>query len=190
MQNKRFFFCDLETTGLLPLLHEIIEIGFIVTDHELKEISSFSRVIKPKKDPLWQEVSYKMHERSGLLDDIPIKGVSLDHAIQDAKHFLRQNGLSEETDPETKLTRGTDPLCGSSVHFDREFLKINASTLLQLFSHRNIDVSTIRELVFRWHPKGPLFFEEDISPTHRVLDDLRATIATLRACRPFFIQSL
>jgi len=47
------------------------------------------------------------------------------------------------------------PMCGSSVHFDRSFLAA-VPHLVNVFSYRNIDISTIKELL----KLNPLFKEE------------------------------
>lgn len=63
---------DIETTGLDPHLDAILEIGAILTDIDLKEISRFHAIyslplfIRKKMDPYVTE----MHVRNGLLDEI------------------------------------------------------------------------------------------------------------------------
>lgn len=187
--DLRFFFIDLETSGLQPILHDILEIGCIVTDHKLCVLDTFERVIKPKKQPIFDDSAYKMHTTNGLLDDIAVKGISLEHAAQDLMHFLRKNHIREWWSKEDGRKKGVDPICGASVHFDREFLKQHTPQVLDLFSHRNIDVSTVRDLVYRWHPQGLELFGEPRYTTHRALDDLRNTIDTLAAIRPLFTLS-
>ncbi|MBZ2279788.1 oligoribonuclease, partial [Buchnera aphidicola] len=47
----------------------------------------------------------------------------------------------------------TSPMCGNSVHQDRRFLLKYMPNLEKYFYYRNIDVSTIKELAYRWNPK-------------------------------------
>ena len=44
------------------------------------------------------------------------------------------------------------PLAGSSVHFDRTWLTEWMPQLAALTSYRNVDVSTLKELLARWSP--------------------------------------
>jgi len=49
-REKNLVFCDVETTGLDPEIHEIIEVACIVADGKtLKEINSFEAKIKPQR---------------------------------------------------------------------------------------------------------------------------------------------
>ena len=49
MRKHNLAFIDIETTGLNPLQHEIIEIGCVISDRNLKVIEEFELKIKPKK---------------------------------------------------------------------------------------------------------------------------------------------
>jgi len=46
--NGSIVFIDLETTGLDPEYHEIIDIAIVITDNKLDEITSFRRLVMPK----------------------------------------------------------------------------------------------------------------------------------------------
>ena len=49
MQNKPFVFLDLETTGLNPSIHEVIEIGAIMVEGiSLQPLSTFNMKVKPE----------------------------------------------------------------------------------------------------------------------------------------------
>jgi oligoribonuclease len=45
------------------------------------------------------------------------------------------------------------PMCGSSVGFDRNFLRANMPALEDWFHYRSIDVSTIREIASMVNPR-------------------------------------
>lgn len=47
ISKKRYGFIDLETTGLVPGYHEVIEIGLIITDERFNEITRFDEKVKP-----------------------------------------------------------------------------------------------------------------------------------------------
>jgi oligoribonuclease len=75
------------------------------------------------------------------------------------------------------------PLCGNSICFDRRFLIRYMPKLDTYLSYRNVDVSSIKELVRRWLP-GRVQVPEKQS-AHRALDDIRESIDELRLYRRF-----
>lgn len=84
----------------------------------------------------------------------------------------------EKMDPAIKHT----PLAGSTIPFDRRWLREHMPKLEGLFSHRHVDVSTITELAKRWQPEiyelRPRSTDE-----HRALADVRGSIELLRFYR-------
>jgi oligoribonuclease (3'-5' exoribonuclease) len=83
------------------------------------------------------------------------------------------------------------PLAGSTVGFDRRFLKEHMKSLEAMFSYRSIDVSSLVELAKRWAPeiyeKRP---KAENGAAHRALADVRESINYLRYFREVgFIKS-
>ena len=74
-------------------------------------------------------------------------------------------------------------MCGNSICQDRRFLHRLMPVLEQYFHYRNLDVSSVKELVNRWYDDKPAFDKE---PTHLALDDIRDSIAELRYYRENF----
>jgi oligoribonuclease len=76
------------------------------------------------------------------------------------------------------------PLCGNSICQDRRFLYRYMPRLEAFLHYRNLDVSSIKELVVRWRP--------DIADTfvktggHRALDDILDSIEELKFYREHF----
>jgi oligoribonuclease len=74
------------------------------------------------------------------------------------------------------------PLAGSTIPFDRRWLRQHLTRFEGLFSHRSIDVSSITELARRW---APIAYE--LRPRggelHRALSDIRGSIDLLRYYR-------
>lgn len=58
--------------------------------------------------------------------------------------------------------------------------------LERYFHYRNLDVSTLKELVARWAPELKGGFSKQ--STHLALDDIRDSIAELRYYREHFIR--
>jgi oligoribonuclease len=83
------------------------------------------------------------------------------------------------------VKKGHSPLCGNSIHQDRRFL-VKQMPLLEEFVHyRNIDVSTLKELVKRWKPSILPGFKK--SGSHKALDDILESIAEMKYYREHFL---
>jgi oligoribonuclease len=78
-------------------------------------------------------------------------------------------------------TERSSPLCGNSIHHVRRFLARYMPRFDSYLHYRNIDVSTIKELVRRWYPNGPS--APDKKHAHLALDDIRESIEELRFYR-------
>jgi oligoribonuclease len=172
---------DIETTGLKPRTDSILEIAAVVTSDSLEELAFYDSVIRHDVDTdvlrsLADSVVSKMHEDNGLWLDVakassPICDV-MDRITDMTKSFLK---------PGQRVT-----LAGNSIHFDREFLKESgaATTFFSLCSHRHLDVSAIKEAVYRWaEPRPP---KGDIA--HRALADCRSSIAEMSLLRKKYFQ--
>jgi len=74
------------------------------------------------------------------------------------------------------------PLAGNSVHQDRAFLRRYMPRLHDFLHYRNVDVSTVKELVRRWSP-DLLGRAPSKTGQHRALDDLHESIRELQFYR-------
>lgn len=163
---------DIETTGLDPETGYLLEVGCIITDDALNEVARISFLIDngvPVDDLIDMSGSFvrEMHTENGLWHALRAgSGLSID----DVEWKMRQIVVKHGDDKH--------PLCGSSVHFDRSWLKKHMAGLEAALHYRNIDVSTIKELYRRFCPDEPAF--EGSGKKHRVLDDLDNSIAELR----------
>lgn len=161
---------DLETTGLDPEDHVILELGMIVTDDDLNEQAHVSWIVKPGNARYLKQMNdfvRGMHTKNKLLEKVMF-GAYAAEVEQSAIKWL-----------ETQM-HGVDhwQLAGSSIHFDRAFLRRHMSLLEARFHYRMIDVSSFKEMVRRWMPCA---FEArpTLDVTHRVIDDCRDSIAEL-----------
>lgn len=169
---------DIESTSLDERDGHLLEVAFVVTDDALRERAYTSVVLKPVgveisevKMPL---VVREMHEKSGLLDDVALRGRPLvDGEAHLAQWFADVFGNVEDL---RKV-----PLAGSTVAFDRRWLRHHTPKLEALFSYRSIDVSALTELALRWSPAvhndRP---KKDAGVSHRALDDARQSVEVLR----------
>ena len=69
-------------------------------------------------------------------------------------------------------------MCGNSISHDRRFLVRYMPELANFFHYRNIDVSSVKELVKRWKPE--LVESIDKNGNHRALADVYESIKELK----------
>lgn len=85
-------------------------------------------------------------------------------------------------EPKFETPMSQVPLAGSTVSFDRRWLKQHMPALEGLFSYRSIDVSTITELAKRFAP-AVYAARPKAGAAHRALTDVRESINYLRYYR-------
>ena|SRR5258708_2713107 len=171
--NERLIWLDLEMTGLDPERHAIIEIGCAVTDSDLHVIAEGPTLAisqPPAVLALMDPWCVKQHGNSGLTQRVKDSKVTIQDAERNTLEFLKRY-----------CKPNMSPLCGNSIGQDRRFLVRYMPKLNEFFHYRNIDVSSIKELVRRWYP--PKFQAPLKRSTHHVLDDIRESIAELRHYR-------
>jgi oligoribonuclease len=161
---------DCEMTGLDIENDALVEIAVLVTDAQLNVLGTgVDLVIKCEADKLanMQQVVIDMHTNSGLIKEIP-NGTSLEKADEAIIAYLKKYAPVE----------GKSPLAGNSVYVDRAFIARDLPLLNKYLHYRTIDVSTIKELARRWHPKT-YFSAPAKDGNHRALGDIRDSIAEL-----------
>jgi len=110
------------------------------------------------------------HTASGLVERVRASSYSLESASRETIDFLKP-----------WIEPGKSPMCGNSIGQDRRFMVKYMPELEAYFHYRNIDVSTIKELVKRWQPSVSHGFSKQ--GAHLALDDIRESIAELRYYR-------
>lgn len=177
-KDLNLIWIDLEMTGLDPERDHIIEIATIVTDSELNTLAEGPVLAVHQSDEVlagMDEWNTSHHGNSGLTDRVRQSKVSVRDAELQTIAFLR-----EYVDP------GKSPICGNSIGQDRRFLVKEMQELEAYFHYRNLDVSTLKELVRRWRPELLDGFSKQGS--HLALDDTRESIEELRYYREVFIK--
>ncbi|WMY96590.1 MAG: oligoribonuclease [Arsenophonus sp.] len=179
MLNKNnLIWIDLEMTGLDPEKNRIIEIATVVTNSKLNILAEGPVIsIKQSEKQLlfMNEWNQKIHNKSGL-----IKKVQL------SKYDEKKAELATISFLEKWVPIGVSPICGNSVAQDRRFLFKYMPTLEKYFHYRYLDVSSLKELVFRWKPSILIGFTK--KETHRALADIKESIAELAYYRKNFIN--
>ena len=172
--NDRLVWIDCEMTGLDVSVDQLVEVAVVITDFELAIIDpGFNVVINPDQSALDNMGDFvrQMHESSGLLEAIP-DGVTLAEAQDLVLEYIRK----------FVPTAQHAPLAGNTIGTDRAFL---ARYMPQVDSHlhyRNVDVSSIKELVRRWLPR--IYFNApEKNGGHRALADILESIRELEYYR-------
>lgn len=164
---------DLETTGLDVEQRTILEIATIVTDKNLNILEQGPDLVVHQPDEILASMDpwcIKQHAATGLVDASRTSTVSLKQAEDETLTFLRKHCPAKMC-----------PLSGNSICFDRRFLIRHMPRINAFLNYRNVDVSSIKELVFRWKPGVNEQLEKN--STHRALDDIRESIEELRLYR-------
>jgi len=168
---------DLEMTGLDPVEDTIIEIATIITDIDLNIVELGPEYVIHQSDNVldnmndWCKVH---HKKSGLTEHVKKSKINIEQAEADTLSFVKQY-----------VKEGETPLCGNSIHQDRTFLKEHMNTLDNYLHYRNIDISSIKELAFRWYPDFPKFVKKG---NHTALDDIKESIDELKYYRKHFFK--
>ncbi|CAM9619897.1 unnamed protein product [Phaeothamnion confervicola] len=136
---------DMEMTGLLPDTDRVIEVAMVVTDAQLNIVAEGPVLVVHQPDSVLDGMDHwnkSTHAKSGLIDKV--RASTLDEAAVEARliEFLKEHVAS-----------GISPMCGNSICQDRRFMARWLPKLEAYFHYRNVDVSTLKELVKRWKPE-------------------------------------
>lgn len=176
--NDNLIWIDLEMTGLDPEIENIIEIATVVTDSQLRVLAEgpVIAIAQPEELLLRMDAwNTKQHNQSGLVKRVMESKVTLAEAERLTIDFLANY-----------LDKGKSPMCGNSICQDRRFLYKYMPELAAFFHYRNLDVSTLKELVKRWKPQLLSGFYKESK--HLALQDIHDSIAELMYYREHFIM--
>lgn len=164
---------DMEMTGLDPEQNVVLEIATIVTDKDLNVLAEGPVIAIHQSEAelaKMDEWNVNTHTKSGLVARVKASEHDEARAVAETLDFIRQ-----------WVPERTSPLCGNSIGQDRRFMVKHMGELEAFFHYRNVDVSTIKELVRRWQPE--LLDQFTKRGTHMALDDIRESIAELQFYR-------
>ena len=173
VDESHLIWIDLEMTGLFPESDLIIEIATIVTDADLAIIEEGPVIaVRQSQQTLaaMDEWNTEHHTQSGLVERVLNSPHDIQSAEQATLDFLAQYCVS-----------GASPMCGNSICQDRRFMVRLMPNLEAFFHYRNLDVSSIKEVIKRWQPDVLQGFSK--KATHQALDDIRESIDELRFYR-------
>ncbi|GGI89234.1 oligoribonuclease [Legionella impletisoli] len=176
--NQNLIWIDLEMTGLNPETDRIIEIATLVTDAHLNILAEGPVfAIHQSEDLLnaMDEWNTRQHNQSGLVKRVQESQIFEAEAEEKTIQFLNEY-----------IEKGQSPMCGNSICQDRRFLVRYMPMLADFFHYRNLDVSTLKELVARWNPK--LLSGVKKQSKHLALEDIKDSIEELIYYRKHFIS--
>ena len=170
---------DLEMTGLDTFNDRIIEIATIMTDAQLNILAEGPVLAIHQSNEVlsgMDEWNTRQHGQSGLVERVRKSTLDEAEAERQTIEFLSEH-----------VPEGASPMCGNSICQDRRFMARCMPKLEAFFHYRNLDVSSIKELMKRWAPPNVLSgFKKGGS--HLALDDTRDSIRELRFYREAFFK--
>lgn len=174
---------DTETTGLDPEKDYLLEVCVAVTTINFEILGSLSCIVNNGiAVSVLKEMSVpavvEMHQNSGLWEQIYNRGTSPVDAEQSLLTFLSKY-----------VDLGMAPMCGSTIGFDRAFLKKQMPELEKYFHYRSIDVSTVKELARRWNKPAFEKRPDEAHKAHRAFADIKASIEELHYYRRTFFHT-
>ena len=164
---------DMEMTGLQPDSDRIIEMALLVTDPQLNILAESPAWVLHQPDEVLEAMdswNRSTHKKSGLIERVRASTMSEALAERAALEFL-----------ESHVPASASPMCGNSICQDRRFLARWMPRLEAHFHYRNLDVSTLKELVRRWKPELMKGFSKE--GKHEAMADILESIEELKFYR-------
>ncbi len=177
-ENLNLIWIDLEMTGLDPDRDAIIEIATVVTDKDLNVLATgpVLAIHQPEERlEAMDKWNREHHSASGLIERVRKSQIRERDAERLTIEFLKR-----------WVPPGESPMCGNSICQDRRFLYRWMPDLEAYFHYRNLDVSTLKELVRRWAPDLKEGFKK--KNAHEALADILESIEELKYYRQHFIR--
>ena len=164
---------DLEMTGLQPDADRIIEIALLVTNAELEILAEGPVLAVHQPDEVLAAMdswNQSTHKKTGLIERVRASRTTEAEAERRMLEFVAAH-----------VPASASPMCGSSICQDRRFLARWMPKLEAHFHYRNLDVSTLKELVRRWKPEVMKGFTKE--GKHEAMADILESIEELKFYR-------
>ncbi len=169
---------DIEMSGLDPGIERVLELAIVVTDTNLNTVAEGPVLVVHQSDAVLDAMdawNKSTHAKSGLIERVKASVLTEADAENRLVEFLQQH-----------VPAGVSPLCGNSVHQDRRFMVRYLPKLEAYFHYRNLDVSTLKELMRRWKPALAAGMTKH--GRHEALADINESIEELKYYREHFLK--
>lgn len=177
--NGNLIWIDMEMSGLSSDRDRIIEVALVVTDSQLNVVAEAPVLVVHQSDAVLDGMdnwNKSTHAKSGLIDKIKASTLTEAEVETHMLAFLQQH-----------VPPGTSPMCGNSICQDRRFLARSMPQLEAYFHYRNLDVSTLKELVKRWKPEIAAGLTKQSK--HEALADIYDSIVEMKYYREHFLRA-
>ena len=176
--SNNLIWVDMEMSGLDPAIERVLEVAIVITDTQLNTVAEGPVIVVHQPAAVLDAMdawNKSTHAKSGLIERV--KASRLTEADADAQlvEFLKQH-----------VPAGVSPLCGNSVHQDRRFMVKYLPAFEAYFHYRNLDVSTLKELMRRWKPELAAGMTKH--GRHEALADVNESIDELKYYREHFLK--
>ena len=176
--DQNLVWLDCEMTGLEPDQERLIEIAVVVTGPHLEPRIEGPVFVVHQSDAVLDRMdawNKGTHGKSGLIDKVRASTMTEEQAEARMLDFVARY-----------VPKNTSPLCGNTIGQDRRFLVNYMPRLEAFFHYRNLDVSTLKELVKRWRPDLKGGFKKQ--QKHTALADVHESIDELVYYRQHFLR--
>jgi len=177
--NGNLIWIDMEMSGLNSDRDCIIEVALVVTDSQLNVVAEAPVLVVHQSDAVLDGMdnwNKSTHGKSGLIDKIKVSTLTEAEVEARMLAFLQQH-----------VPAGISPMCGNSICQDRRFLARSMPQLEAYFHYRNLDVSTLKELVKRWKPEIAAGLTKQSK--HEALADIYDSIVEMKYYREHFLRA-
>ena len=164
---------DMEMSGLDPDRDRILEVAIVVTNSNLDIVAEGPVRVVHQADAVldgmdsWNKGT---HGKSGLIGRVKASPLTEADVEAELTAWLAEH-----------VPANTSPMCGNSICQDRRFLARTMPKLEAYFHYRNLDVSTLKELVKRWKPDVVKGMKKE--GKHEALADIYESIEELKYYR-------
>jgi oligoribonuclease len=169
---------DMEMTGLSPDTDRIIEVAIVITNAQLETVAEAPVLVVNQSIAVldgMDDWNKGTHARSGLIEKVKASPLLEADVEERMLAFMQQH-----------VPARTTPMCGNSICQDRRFLARWMPKLEAYFHYRNLDVSTLKELVKRWRPELAKGLTKH--GKHEALADIYESIDELKYYREHFLK--
>ena len=169
---------DMEMSGLNPDTDKVLEVAIVITDTHLNTVAEAPVLVVHQNNTVLDAMdswNKSAHGKSGLIDRVKASPLSEAEVEDRIVGFLQQH-----------VPQGVSPMCGNSVHQDRRFMARHLPKLEAFFHYRNLDVSTLKELMKRWKPELAAGLTKH--GKHEALADIYESIDELKYYREHFLK--